>query len=114
MAAERESAMAGGVVEGAERVYAGGGDTPSSSHGAVMEIQQLKVQLAQYADQQTMLGQKIEDLTSQLKSFKESDVPKASVGDSMERLAGFNKKDMVKPKPFDMEPEFFLNWAELG
>ena len=32
---------------------------------------------------------------------------------SMSKLEGFNKKDMIKPPIYDMEPGNFLNWTEL-
>jgi hypothetical protein len=84
------------------------------------DIDILKRQLKESKDDQAKMMAKIQDLVMSLERLKETVKEKGTNGGDeggseggMIKLEGFNKKDMIKPPVYDMEPGNFINWTEL-
>jgi len=83
----------------------------------------MKETIEQSKETQDKMKETIEQLMETIKNIqikdkvdkeKEADDSgKAAQEGSMFKLEGFNKKDMIKPPVYDMEPSTFLNWSEL-
>ena len=93
-------------------------DTPEESEREQQpsEMEILNKQIQESKDEQIKMMQTINDLIKTIEKIKgnksDKDEP-APLEGSMYKLEGFNKKDMIKPPPYNMEPDTFLNWAEL-
>ena len=96
---------------------------PTSTSGdeeEMSELETLKKEIKESKEAQDKMKETIEQLVETLKDIqnkgkeKETDDsgPAAQEG-NMFKLEGFNKKDMIKPPVYDMEPSTFLNWSEL-
>jgi len=87
------------------------------------ELETLKKEIKESKEAQDKMKETIEQLVETIKNIqikdkvdkeKEADDSgKAAQEGSMFKLEGFNKKDMIKPPVYDMEPSTFLNWSEL-
>ena len=85
---------------------------------APSEVDILKQQLQTMMATITSLAMTIEHLKESIKEnnvnenkVKNGDEDKVDGG--MIKLEGFNKKDMIKPPAYDMEPGKFITWNEL-
>ena len=106
-------------------------DAMPSSDGVVLvseeeqeltEIDILKKQLEESKAEQEKMNATIQDLIKMMELFEEQEKHKGQAmheadqggaEGSMSKLEGFNKKDMIKPPFYDMDPGNFLNWTEL-
>jgi len=84
------------------------------------ELETLKKEIKESKEAQDKMRETIEYLVETLKDIqnkgkeKETDESgQAAQEGNMFKLEGFNKKDMIKPPVYDMEPSTFLNWSEL-
>jgi len=84
------------------------------------ELETLKKEIKESKEAQDKMKETIEQLVETLKDIQNKgkeketdDSGQAAQEGSMFKLEGFNKKDMIKPPVYDMEPSTFLNWSEL-
>jgi len=86
------------------------------------ELETLKKEIKESKEAQDKMKETIEQLVETIKNIQIKEVDKEKEADdsgkaaqegSMFKLEGFNKKDMIKPPVYDMEPSTFLNWSEL-
>ena len=84
------------------------------------DIDLLKLQLKESKTEQTKMMAKILDLVMSIELLQENvkgkiatDIDKGGSEGGMIKLESFNKKDMIKPPVYDMEPGNFINWTEL-
>ena len=84
------------------------------------ELETLKKEIKESKEAQDKMKETIEQLVETLKDIQNKgkeketdDSGQAAQEGNMFKLEGFNKKDMIKPPVYDMEPSTFLNWSEL-
>ena len=90
-------------------------EAPEEPPEAPAEVHVLKQQLQAMMATITSLAMTIEQLkeTINVNENKAKNDDKDKVDCGMIKLEGFNKKNMIKPPAFDMEPGNFINWNEL-
>ena len=114
MAAERgaDPAMTPPVPETDEELE---DEAPEEPPEAPAEVHVLKQQLQAMMATITSLAMTIEQLKETINvnenKAKNDDEDKVDCG--MIKLEGFNKKNMIKPPAYDMDPGKFINWNEL-
>ena len=83
------------------------------------EFEDMKNKVTKVEEEKTAMQKELNDLKAEVEAMKimikGSDFIKVEKIDKgeMDKLKGFNPKDMIKPTPYDMEPGSFVNWNEL-